>query len=95
MQSKLSVVISFLIHGGYEGIAGWGSKRISLQFILIDYVIVLKIDPCFSKETCPKLVILVVFSLVSNYWLEMIIEKLVFWFLEETPIMCWKFKTYN
>ncbi len=81
------------VHGRYKGIAGRRAKRIGLQSVLIHYMVMLLVHPGLAKQTGPKLVILIVLTLVSNYWLIMVSEKFVLWLLEIPPVMGWKLET--
>lgn len=51
------------------------------------------IHPGLAKQTRPQLVVLIVLTLVSNYWLIMIAEQLVPRLLEIPPVMSRKLKT--
>jgi hypothetical protein len=55
-------------------------------------MVMLLVHPGLSEQTGPKLVIFIVLTFVSNYWLIMVREQLVPRLLEITPVVRWKFE---
>ena len=52
-RSKFVIVTLVLLHGGNESVAEGGAERISLELVLINYMVPFVIHPSLPKQACP------------------------------------------